>query len=49
VIFDEVHYVNDADRGVVWEEVRAPSTSPLPPLSLMLLFLLLNGHALFQL
>lgn len=20
VIFDEVHYVNDADRGVVWEE-----------------------------
>jgi antiviral helicase SKI2 len=21
VIFDEVHYVNDADRGVVWEEV----------------------------
>ncbi len=22
VIFDEVHYVNDAERGVVWEEVR---------------------------
>jgi len=22
VIFDEVHYVNDVDRGVVWEEVR---------------------------
>ncbi|GAX76723.1 hypothetical protein CEUSTIGMA_g4170.t1 [Chlamydomonas eustigma] len=21
VVFDEVHYVNDADRGVVWEEV----------------------------
>ena len=21
VIFDEVHYVNDVDRGVVWEEV----------------------------
>ena len=21
VIFDEVHYVNDIDRGVVWEEV----------------------------
>lgn len=21
VIFDEVHYVNDAERGVVWEEV----------------------------
>ena len=21
VIFDEVHYVNDRDRGVVWEEV----------------------------
>ncbi len=21
VIFDEVHYVNDLDRGVVWEEV----------------------------
>lgn len=20
VIFDEVHYVNDAERGVVWEE-----------------------------
>jgi superfamily II RNA helicase len=23
VIFDEVHYVNDAERGVVWEEVGA--------------------------
>lgn len=23
VIFDEVHYVNDAERGVVWEEVSA--------------------------
>ena len=22
VIFDEVHYVNDIERGVVWEEVR---------------------------
>ena len=21
LIFDEVHYVNDAERGVVWEEV----------------------------
>jgi Lhr-like helicase len=21
VIFDEVHYINDVDRGVVWEEV----------------------------
>ena len=21
VIFDEVHYVNDQERGVVWEEV----------------------------
>lgn len=21
VVFDEVHYVNDQDRGVVWEEV----------------------------
>ena len=21
VVFDEVHYVNDVDRGVVWEEV----------------------------
>jgi len=21
VIFDEVHYVNDAERGVVWEEI----------------------------
>ncbi len=21
VIFDEVHYINDAERGVVWEEV----------------------------
>lgn len=21
VIFDEVHYVNDSERGVVWEEV----------------------------
>lgn len=24
VIFDEVHYVNDTERGVVWEEVRHP-------------------------
>ena len=23
VIFDEVHYVNDAERGVVWEEVSS--------------------------
>ena len=22
VVFDEVHYVNDAERGVVWEEAR---------------------------
>ena len=22
VIFDEVHYINDAERGVVWEEVQ---------------------------
>lgn len=21
VIFDEVHYINDIERGVVWEEV----------------------------
>lgn len=21
VIFDEVHYVNDVERGVVWEEI----------------------------
>ena len=21
IVFDEVHYINDADRGVVWEEV----------------------------
>lgn len=21
VVFDEVHYVNDLERGVVWEEV----------------------------
>ena len=27
VIFDEVHYVNDAERGVVWEEVRPSSVS----------------------
>ena len=27
VIFDEVHYVNDAERGVVWEEVRHPCQS----------------------
>lgn len=25
VVFDEVHYVNDADRGVVWEEVGGAS------------------------
>lgn len=23
VIFDECHYINDADRGVVWEEVSS--------------------------
>ena len=28
VIFDEVHYVNDADRGVVWEEVRGQGGLP---------------------
>jgi superfamily II RNA helicase len=27
VIFDEVHYVNDAERGVVWEEVRSSGLS----------------------
>ena len=21
VVFDEVHYINDSERGVVWEEV----------------------------
>lgn len=26
VIFDEVHYVNDAERGVVWEEVNMCTT-----------------------
>jgi superfamily II RNA helicase len=31
VIFDEVHYVNDIERGVVWEEVRQTN-----PLSLLL-------------
>jgi superfamily II helicase len=35
VIFDEVHYVNDAERGVVWEEVRCrPSQAPSPPIYL---------------
>ena len=29
VVFDEVHYVNDADRGHVWEEVRPWSTAQL--------------------
>ncbi len=30
VIFDEVHYVNDAERGVVWEELSgAMPDSPL--------------------
>ena len=28
VIFDEVHYVNDAERGVVWEEVRPMHWQP---------------------
>ena len=28
VIFDEVHYVNDAERGVVWEEVRSRQPRP---------------------
>jgi len=34
VIFDEVHYVNDAERGVVWEEVRhvlSSQTLATPP------------------
>jgi hypothetical protein len=26
VVFDEVHYVNDAERGVVWEEARTLRT-----------------------
>ena len=33
VVFDEVHYVNDAERGVVWEEVRGrarPLHAPIP-------------------
>lgn len=35
VVFDEVHYINDADRGVVWEEViiMLPSTVTLILLS----------------
>lgn len=35
VIFDEVHYINDADRGVVWEEViiMLPPTVQLVMLS----------------
>jgi len=32
VIFDEVHYVNDAERGVVWEEVPHPRATPTTPL-----------------
>ena len=31
VIFDEVHYVNDAERGVVWEEVCHSCLLLLPP------------------
>eukprot|EP00216_Chloropicon_sp_CCMP2111_P003156 CAMPEP_0198241448 /NCGR_PEP_ID=MMETSP1446-20131203/6277_1 /TAXON_ID=1461542 ORGANISM="Unidentified sp, Strain CCMP2111" /NCGR_SAMPLE_ID=MMETSP1446 /ASSEMBLY_ACC=CAM_ASM_001112 /LENGTH=72 /DNA_ID=CAMNT_0043924297 /DNA_START=21 /DNA_END=236 /DNA_ORIENTATION=- len=35
VIFDEVHYINDAERGVVWEEViiMLPETVSLVCLS----------------
>lgn len=35
VIFDEVHYINDADRGHVWEEViiKLPDTVSIVMLS----------------
>jgi len=35
VIFDEVHYINDADRGHVWEEViiKLPDTVTIVMLS----------------
>ena len=29
VIFDEVHYVNDSERGVVWEEAIISASSGL--------------------
>ena len=35
VIFDEVHYINDAERGVVWEEVKYTSQSPKNSSSLL--------------
>ncbi len=41
VIFDEVHYVNDAERGVVWEEVKPCSMS-----SHVMRCLVSSGHAL---
>ena len=36
VIFDEVHYVNDAERGVVWEEVGMSTSIEHPLLAKML-------------
>ena len=31
VIFDEVHYMRDKERGVVWEEVRHAAGGRHPP------------------
>ena len=48
VVFDEVHYVNDAERGVVWEEVscalcwRAVLGRAVPVLSCVLCCALLH-------
>ena len=43
VIFDEIHYLNDTERGVVWEEVRVNLSSlfiySLYPLFLFIRFM----------
>ena len=36
MVFDEVHYVSDADRGVVWEEVHCVLIVDIVDKSLMI-------------
>lgn len=39
VIFDEVHYVNDAERGVVWEEVSHWLPAGVPFVSILVVII----------
>ena len=50
VVFDEVHYVNDAERGVVWEEIiiMLPRHINFVLLSATVLFFLLSLSSVFR-